>query len=367
MKVCIAYPNKEIKYSETFIAGHIKNIKPDFLISSGYNPHFDLTTGSVFGFPMRIELIRMMVKKIFPRIYSIIYNKKVSNYLRKNKIDILLAEYGQTGGNLLAACKLSGTKLVVHFHGSDAFDYTTLKKYKIKYLQMFDYAKAIVVVSEDMKTQLIGLGASPEKIFKVPYGINTERFLCANPENADPIFSAVGRFVPKKAPLTTIRAFSRVLAQVPEAHLIMVGEGALLSASKKLALELKIQDKITFKGVLKPDQVIECLSNSRCFVQHSVRSADGDSEGMPNTILEAASCGLPIISTFHAGIKEAVHHGVSGYLTNEGDEVQMASYMIEIAQNPQLAKSMGKKAREIIIANYNLEKQIKELKEILTS
>ena len=367
MKLCIAFPNLEIKYSETFITGHIKNLKPDFLLASGYNPHSDLKTGSVFKFPMSIELMRMLVKKLFPRIYSTIYNKRISQYLRKNKIDILLAEYGPTGGNLLAACKLSGTKLVVHFHGSDAFDYNTLKKNKIKYLQMFDYAKAIVVVSEDMKTQLIGLGAAAEKIFKVPCGINTEQFRCANPENADPVFSAVGRFVPKKAPLVTIRAFSRVLTQVPEAHLVMVGNGALFNACKNLALELKIQDKITFKGVLKPDQIIECLCKSRCFVQHSVRSTDGDSEGMPNTILEAASCGLPIISTFHAGIKEAVEHGVSGYLTNEGDEIQMAKYMIEIAKNPELAKKMGVKAREIVTANYNLEKQIQELKDILTS
>jgi len=365
MKTCIAFPNKVATYSETFITAHIKNLELDFSIASGWRPYLDLQEGSIFKFPMSCELIRVLVKNITPGTYSKLYDKSFANYLKNNQIGTVLAEYGITGVNILNACKSTNTKLVVHFHGFDAFHYDIVRKYKDRYFEMFEYAKAIVVVSEDMKNQLVSLGAPPVKIFNVTCGIDIQKFYYSKPYNLSPVFIAVGRFALKKAPQITIRAFSRVLSEVPDAYLVMVGDGSLLKECRKLADELDINNNITFKGVLKPDEIIACLKKSSCFVQHSVRSTDGDSEGLPVSILEAAACGLPIISTFHAGIKEAVRHGVSGYLTNEGDEIQMANYMIELAKNPELAYKMGLKGRELVAGNYNSEKQIKELKDII--
>jgi len=119
--------------------------------------------------------------------------------------------------------------------------------------------------------------------------------------------------------------------------------------------------------VLPPDKIINELCKARLFVQHSVIAPSGDSEGLPNSILEAASIGLPVVSTFHAGIPEAVRDKQTGFLVKEHDIDGMAGYMIELLTNDELAVSMGKNARKHIENNYSLEGKKKNLLNILTA
>ena len=132
-----------------------------------------------------------------------------------------------------------------------------------------------------------------------------------------------------------------------------------------MPINIKIWNNIILKGVLSPERIAEELRHARCFVQHSIRSLDGDSEGSPNSILEAAASGLPVVSTLHAGIRESVIHGKTGFLVEEGDIDGMAAYMKTIANNPELAGTMGRKGREHILKNYNLEEQIEKLKSLI--
>jgi len=103
----------------------------------------------------------------------------------------------------------------------------------------------------------------------------------------------------------------------------------------------------------------------RCFVQHSVTSPDGDMEGTPNTILEAGSSGLPVVSTFHAGIKQAVIHEKTGYLVPEHDIEGMAAYMIKIAEDVQLASQLGTNEAAHIRENYDIKDRINTLTDII--
>ena len=91
----------------------------------------------------------------------------------------------------------------------------------------------------------------------------------------------------------------------------------------------------------------------------------GDREGTPVTILEAGSSGLAIVSTQHAGIKEAVIDGVTGYLVPEHEIEAMAYYMIKIAGDVELAAELGEMGAAHIRKNYDINDRIKTLSDIL--
>ena len=130
---------------------------------------------------------------------------------------------------------------------------------------------------------------------------------------------------------------------------------------------MNLNENVIFTGPKQHIEIIEYLKHARAFVQHSRRAKNGDSEGLPNTILEASSTGLPVISTYHAGIPEAVIHGKTGFLVEEGDYKKMADYMIQLLQDSTLAQKMGYSGQEYINSNFNLTRQLASLKEILES
>lgn len=364
MNLCITRSNK-YSYSETFIDNQINALNPKVLLWEGWYPSILPNEKSFLPFPLNYLLVRGSLRNLLPRLYHKLYTKSLVSFLQKNQIDVLLANYGPMGVALCDACLKAKVRLFVHFHGFDASEKKTLSTYQEKYGILFKTVSGIIVVSNDMKEKILLLGAKPEKIFLNPYGVNIKEFFGANPTNEQPIFIAVGRFTEKKAPQLSIKAFAEVLKRKPEAKLIMIGEGELLGESQQLARDLGIYLNIDFKGKRTPEQISEALRNAQVFVQHSKIAPSGDSEGTPNTILEASATGLPIVSTRHAGIKDAVVHGETGFLVEEGDWETMAEYMIKLIEDPLLAGRMGRAGRKHIEENYEMSKRVQTLREIL--
>ena len=130
-----------------------------------------------------------------------------------------------------------------------------------------------------------------------------------------------------------------------------------LNKSKKLVKELKIENSVVFKGHLTQLEIIKELEKSDVFVHHSVTAKNGDQEGIPNAILEAMSMEMPILSTNHSGIPEAVIHNENGLLSNENDIKTLSNQMIEICNWQLLPKN-----RIRIEDLFSLELHIKNLK-----
>lgn len=364
-KLCIIKPNPST-YSETFIQSHIDFLPMEKKILYGgdfplYKEDGKFLIPTFWGIASYLFQKRVLKRRNIP-----VRTKALVSYLQKEKIDVVLAEYGMVGAMVAEACKLAEVPLVIHFHGADAHHRATVNAYKDDYLRAFQYASTIIGVSNDMINSLRQLGAPAEKLVLNPYGINTERFApSTEASTASSNFLFVGRFVSKKSPQTTIHAFHEVSKNYPQARLIMAGGGPLLEESKALTQELGIADKVDFPGVLSSDEISRLLRESCCFVQHSVTPPDGDMEGTPNTVLEAAAAGLPIVSTRHAGIKEAVQDGKTGYLVDEYDTRAMAMKMAEILASPDRARQMGAEGRKHILENYTLSDRIAKLNTIL--
>lgn len=356
LSIAIVSNNKN-KYSETFIHRQIALLPADVhLLYGGYLP-------VMFGNDQPLALETGWRHRIFgvsEKQAATLNTKGIESYLKKNKIQAVLAQYGPSGVAMMEICRKIGIPLIVHFHGFEAYRNDILEDYGGKYPVLFETAN-IVCVSTDMQRQLLKLGAKPERLHLIPYGVDTNLFKPGQKKMQHPVFIACGRFVPKKAPYLTIEAFAKTLEKIPSAKLMMIGEGDLLPTCQSLADSLGISHAIDFKGVLGQMEIAELLPQALALVQHSVRSNDGDAEGLPLAILEAGACGLPVVATKHMGIADAVVEGDTGYLVAEGDTAGMSERMIYLAQNSAIASTMGFVARQHICTYYNQERYINDL------
>jgi len=302
-----------------------------------------------------VHLTLRPTKMMFGMHFGMTKGYKFRSFIKRNGVNIVLAEFGPAALEIKYLCRELGLPLIVHFHGYDASRYDILAKYARAYEQLFKETFAIIVVSKAMEKKMLELGAPAEKILYNPCGVDTDVFYPASPDDIhkDFIFMFMGRFVEKKSPINTIKAFVKALPKMTGAKLIMYGGGPLLEDSKMLAKDLGVEASIKFKGLCRYKKVPGILRSADVYVQHSIIATDGDSEGMPVIILEAGACGLPVISTRHAGIPDVVIDQETGMLVDEGDVNGMAEAMVLLAKDKKRRIDMGKKAREHILSNYS--------------
>jgi glycosyltransferase involved in cell wall biosynthesis len=228
---------------------------------------------------------------------------------------------------------------------------------------------SILAVSRDMRRRLLELGAPEDKVHLVRYGVDTGIFKSSEHKEKGKTFLSVGRFVDKKAPHLTLLAFKNVCTKYPDARLVMGGEGELHEATRNMASALGILSKVDFPGVLSRSEVVRHMQQADIFVQHSLvpkcGSYAGDSEGTPVAILEAMACGMPVVSTNHGGIPDAVQHEEQGLLIEEGDVVGMAYSMCRLLENPRESEAMGMSGRAKIERFYTLKQYIDSLENVL--
>lgn len=356
MKVAF-FTNKPYDKCETFIKAQIDNLPFEIIHYWGENVPFNLKKSENLLF------------KIFNKFKFIKKdaNKCLIKNLKKNKVEVVIAQYGMTGSRLLSICKINRLPLIVHFHGHDAVRKTILDVYKDSYAEMFNYEKTLVIsVSSEMTRRLILLGCPEEKIIYNPYGPNFS-FLKLNLKFSLPQFVGLGRFVEKKAPHLTILAFNNVLQFHPEAKLVLGGNGVLLDSCKDLVQALKMDKNVFFPGEINSEQFQQYLIESLAFVQHSIEAQDGDMEGTPVSVIEASGAGLPVVSTIHAGIPEVIINNVTGLLSSEKHIEQMSKNMIWMLENKESAIEMGRKGKQHVIKSFNMELYISKLAEAIIS
>lgn len=367
MRICITR-SQRFTYSETFIQQQIKGLSrlcEVVTLHSGRMPARE-ESGRLIHSP-GFWIVHTIIKALTGDRNDWFSNYGIQKFLKKQQVQLVLSNYGLSAVHMLPACRELKIPLIPHFHGYDATQKKVLAQYGDRYRELFAYAPAIIAVSKVMKVQLISIGAPAEKVKVIPYGIELNHF-CPNPtaKAAFPLLLAVGRFTAKKAPQITIRAFHQILLEFPTARLMMIGgREDEFESCVKLVAQLGIQNSVEFPGVVPPEQIARLMQQAHIFVQHSVTAGNGDMEGTPNSILEAAASGLPVVSTRHGGILDAVIDGKTGYLVNEHDEKAMIQKIKQLLLNADELKRMGEQARQHMEENYSIEKQMNELYQVL--
>ncbi len=284
---------------------------------------------------------------------------------RRARCQAVYVEFGHFAVQVMDACQRLELPLIVHFHGIDAHSRSILDRFGAHYPRLFEQAVAVIANSPTMERALLDLGARPEKLQYVPNGVDADRFRAGAPGEAPPTFLAVGRLVEKKGPQLTIAAFASVYRAHPEARLRMIGEGTIRGVCQDLAQGLGVDEAVAFLGAQPHEVVAEEMRRARAFVQHSVIGSDGNSESMPNSILEASASGLPVVATRHAGIPEVVVDGETGFLVEERDVEGMARHMTRLVLEPGLAAELGRAGRSRVQESFSIESRIARLWEIV--
>lgn len=375
MKICIIQAGLT-NFSGSFIKSHEEFIKGKKVILHGSPQNLQHKNRFLVLFYSKRPWLQKL-KKILPQW---LYYKKVTiwqetfaakhdalaGFFKSHNVDVILAEFGDYGAAITPHAKRLGLPLIVHFHGHDAHRDTQLSdERKASYIEMFQYAHKIVSVSNFMTEKLLQLGCPQEKIIYNPYGPRSN-FYELKPNYGNIILN-IGRFTDIKAPHITLHAFKEALPHCQGAHLIMVGTGELLEACKALAKTWHIENHVTFTGGINHSDLMPYFSEACMFVQHSVQPSYGDAEGTPNTILEASAAALPVVSTLHAGIPQAILIGQTGILVEEYDLDAMTNAIVALYNNKSRCREMGEAGRQFIRTNYNIERHITILDDLIAS
>jgi len=329
--------------SETFVKQHIELLGPDTRVfHGGLTPYLSTTEKNKYD-ASTLEKLTFRILKILG-IENNIRTYLLKKLIRRENIHCCYAEFGPVGVGALEACKTTGTKLVVNFHGYDAFRHDILRDYAVKYHELFDYCEHVVGVSQSMLLQLEALGCNRTKLIYLPCYPNS-RFTELSYAPSQKQISFVGRFVEKKGPWLTLIAFERVLKRHPDAKLVMAGDGPLLSVCKSLSNALKISN-VEFTGSLNHEQVLNLYKQTMVYVQHSIVAESGDREGTPVSVMEAMSTGIPVVCTRHEGINDVVEEGINGLLVDEQDFQGMANMINSLLDSADLRTEISNAAKQ---------------------
>lgn len=216
---------------------------------------------------------------------------------------------------------------------------------------------------------LRNLAGQPERIDLVYHGLDLSRFP-APPNRAlraagDPFhILSVGRLVEKKGFDRLIAAF----AQLPKGldwHWTHIGGGGLKDDLAAQAQAAGIADRITWRGACDQPEVIAAMQVSDLFALPSRIASDGDRDGLPNVLMEAASQHLPILSTPVSAIPEFIETGVHGTLVDD-DPKALATAIAAMANDPVTASSMADAALARLKSDFGMSPGIAQLSRRLT-
>jgi glycosyltransferase involved in cell wall biosynthesis len=294
---------------------------------------------------------------------------RLKGILQKEAPDVIHAHYGFAALLIFPVAKALDIPLVVSFHGIDASPALLKKSWYSKELKrLFEYSKAIIVVSPHMVDNL-QLNTWRHKVHFIPYGIDTDKFsnnIPAKKNNKNINILHSGRIISKKGVPDLIKTFIRLTAQHTNISLWILGEGKELVQCKKIVSDLKCKS-VHFLGAQPPEMVKKYMSEADIFVLNSRISPQGDMEGTPVSLLEAMSMGLPVVSTLHAGIPFVVRSGVNGILVEEKNNDALGAALTSLITDHELRKELGKNARQTIQTDYGLKGMQHKINRVINS
>lgn len=202
-------------------------------------------------------------------------------------------------------------------------------------------------------------------------GVNTEKFRPAEKEYKKELRIAYGynvgdflmfyaaEFNKNKNQQLLIQVLAQIVDEVPKAKLLLAGEGTSLQECRKLAKKLGVENQVHFLGFRK--DIEQLLQISDVAVGSSFR------EGLPVNIMEAMSCGLPVIATENRGHRELITNQQEGWLIQGSDPQMFAKKIKLLAKGSAQRAVMGSNGRRLIINNFSTNKILHEKSTIYKS
>lgn len=294
-----------------------------------------------------------LVREIYP-LKDLLALLRLWRFIKRGRYVIIHTHSSKAGILGRWAAKLAGAPIIVHtVHGWGHTDrqhplvrhfYIGLEKLTLPITDCL-----ITVSPRDIEKGLRDGIGRPEDYVVIRSGIELDRFGCPQrsaesvraelgvPSGA-PVVGTVTRLSPQKAPLDFVQAMGLAAQHRPDAYFVMVGDGPLRRQVEALASQLGLCGRLILTGLRR--DVPELMNAFDIFVLSSLW------EGLPRVLPQAMAFGLPIVATAIDGNAEAVQDGVNGLLAPPGKPAALGQSVLNLLENPQLARQMGEAGRK---------------------
>jgi glycosyltransferase involved in cell wall biosynthesis len=206
-----------------------------------------------------------------------------------------------------------------------------------------------------------------ERVRLVHHGVDVRRFLPAPAPRrpGPPRIVSVGRLVEKKGHADLLAA-CRLLKEAGQAfRLDVYGDGPLRERLEAEVARLDLGEEVALLGARARDELLPALQAADVFALTPVVAGDGDRDGIPNALLEAMACGLPVVTTRVGGVGELVEHGRTGVLAAPGDVAGIAGQLRSLLGDRQARRRVGQAARRAVVERFDARDASAELADLL--
>ena len=195
------------------------------------------------------------------------------------------------------------------------------------------------------------------KVRLIHHGVNIDGFapLKERQEAATPLILSVGRLVEKKGFPDLVRACAELKRAGKRFRCAIYGEGPLEASLAALIDALDLADDVTLAGACSQQELVPILQRADLFALAPFVAADGDRDGIPNVLVEAMACGVPVVSTRVAGIPELVQHDENGLLVAPHDVGALAAALAALLADPALRGRLGAAGRQTVVERFDLQ------------
>ncbi len=232
------------------------------------------------------------------------------------------------------------------------------------------HAAFVVTCTEHNRRYLQDVSDSDTPIHCLYHGLNLERFdqlgtnVLVRPVTVPTIVS-VGRFRDKKGFPTLLRACHLLALRGHRFCCRIVGCGPLQGDLEAMIRELDLEQVVTLVGQKTLEEVVALYQEADIFALPCQVSQDGDRDGIPNVLMEAMACRLPVVTTEVSGIPELVRHDDNGFLVPQRDPEALALALAHLIENPALRERLGQAGRETIVQRFSSSQGSQGLKALL--
>lgn len=273
---------------------------------------------------------------------------RLNAMIRQGNYDLVQANAGDTLKYAALSKRLFGWKAPLVFRNANVMSRFIRgplhRKLNAWLIVQCDY---VIAVSETCRRDVGALCPSRQsRSMTIPIG--TRRFddvAAADKPTHDPLFVSIASFVPEKNHKFLVEVFHEFVRRRGVGQLWLVGDGPLRQATEAEVIRRGIGDRVNFRGAVA--EPIPILKAADCLLMPSLI------EGLPGVILEALSCGVPVIASGAGGIQEIIDDGRTGFCIHDFDVDQYVRRMEEILQ-PEVRAALADNGRKLIDGEYLL-------------
>lgn len=282
---------------------------------------------------------------------------KLKRVVRRHRIQII---HSHSRTTQVLGCLLSSVTGVPHVTTAHGFFRRRLSR-----LVFPCWGRNIIAISDSVKQHLISdFGRKEECIAVIYNGVDTDRFCRKNKlpvsglreelriAETDLVVGIIARLSDVKGHCYLLEAMKDVLAQIPQAKLLIVGEGRMYGQLLELTKRLEIENNVVF--MRQVCDTADVLSIMDVFVMPSLQ------EGLGLALMEAMAAGVPTVGSAVGGIKNLIQEGFNGLLVPPADPGALSKAILRLLREPDKAKLLAQKAQVFISEKFSLDKMASE-------